>query len=124
MPSDWNIEAKPPAEEEDEDMDKGQEGKLKPRRQKANLDEDQLAGLWKDVYDIVEVVSKVSNANQQGDESGMSGDEEDQEMEDVLGTETPAQGAAGEKNEKVEEEQPMMSLDTIHRFMSTGSTFR
>ncbi|KAF2440337.1 hypothetical protein P171DRAFT_435154 [Karstenula rhodostoma CBS 690.94] len=125
VPGDWGIEAKRPVEEEDEEMNEGGEGRIKLRRQKANLDEDQLAELWKDVYDIVEEVSiNASNENQQGDESGVSGDEEDEEMEDVLGTETPAQGAAGEKEEKVKEEQPMMSLETLHRFMSTGSTFR
>ncbi|KAF9735120.1 hypothetical protein PMIN06_001465 [Paraphaeosphaeria minitans] len=124
VPSDWDIQAKPPADEEDEDMDEGGESGVKLRRQKANLDEDQLADLWKDVYDIVNEVANVSNQNQEGDDSGASGDEEDEEMEDVLGTETPAQGAAGERQEKVKKEQPMMSLDTIHRFMSTGSTFR
>jgi hypothetical protein len=122
VPGDWGIEAKRPTEEEDEVLDEGEEGKLKIRRQKANLDEDQLAELWKDVYDIVEEVSTNVDNQQEEDESGSS----DDEMEDVVGTGTgtPAQGAAGEKEEKIKEEQPMMSLETLHRFMSTGSTFR
>jgi hypothetical protein len=120
VPGDWGIEAKRPAEDEDEEADEGEEGKVKIRRQKANLDEDQLAELWKDVYDIVEEVSTNVDNQQEDDESDAS----DEEMEDVVGTETgtPAQGAAGEKQEV--EEQPMMSLDTLHRFMSTGSTYR
>ncbi|KAL1611812.1 mediator of RNA polymerase II transcription subunit 8 [Paraconiothyrium brasiliense] len=129
VPGDWGIEAKRPAEEDDEKMDEGEEGTVKLRRVKANLDEDQLAALWNDVYEIAEeAAADAANQQEQDGESGdegASGDEEDEEMEDVVGTGigTPAQDAAGEK-EKVKEEQPMMSLDTIHRFMSTGSTFR
>lgn len=127
MPGDWGIEAKPTVEEDDEEMDEGRDGLPKVRRQKAYLDEDQLAELWKDVYDIVEESAAYAQNEQEEGESGDEGEsEEDEEMEDVVGTGTgaEAQGAAGEKKQAVQEEQPMMSLETIHRFMSTGSTFR
>ncbi|KAJ4357526.1 mediator of RNA polymerase II transcription subunit 8 [Didymosphaeria variabile] len=123
VPGDWGIEAKRPAQEDDEKMDEGEEGRAKLRRVKADLDEDQLAALWKDVYDIAEEAA--DDATNQQEQGGESGDEEDEDMEDVVGTETgsPAQDAVVEQK-KAKEEQPMMSLDTIHRFTSTGSTFR
>lgn len=122
VPSDWDIQAKPAVEEEDETMEEAGESKLKLRRQKANLDEDQLAELWNDVFDVVNEVAQNSNLNDQEDESGDE-EEEDEEMEDALETETPAQGASGGMTKKMEE-QPMMSLDVLHRFMSTGKTVR
>lgn len=113
VPGDWGIEAKKLDDEDDQDMYEGAEGAASLRRKKAFLDEDQLAELWRDVYDIAEEQTTVAQNALIADDSEESGDEE---MEDVEGTGTSAHAASEEKSNV-----PMMSLSVIHKFMATGA---
>lgn len=118
VPGDWGIEAKRPTEENMDEGGTGEESETRPKRQKAYLDEDQLAELWRDVYDIVEEQAAVAqNALNEGDSEE---EDEDEEMEDVegVGGSTQAEGGVPKPQEK---EVPMMSLNMIHKFMSTGA---
>ncbi|KAF1974348.1 hypothetical protein BU23DRAFT_553410 [Bimuria novae-zelandiae CBS 107.79] len=118
VPGDWGIEAKRANEDDDEEMDGVEEGSTRLRRQKAYLDEDQLAELWRDVYDIAEDQAAV--AQNALEESGDEDEDEDEEMEDVEGTGAQTGGAASAHKSDAKD-VPMMSLNTIHKFMSTGA---
>ena len=118
VPGDWGIEAKPAAEEGGDEMGDSKESDTRLKRRKAYLDEDQLADLWRDVYDIVEEQAAVAqNALNDGESEE---EDEDEEMEDVEGVGGSTQ-AAGSVPKLQEKEVPMMSLNTIHKFMSTGA---
>lgn len=124
VPGDWGIEAKRPADEDEarDETDSEEEHHSRPRRQKAYLDEDQLAALWNDVYDLVEdqatVAQNALNEEASGDED--EDEDEDEEMDDVQGLGEPRQTSAATSKPK-EKEVPMMSLNTIHKFISTGT---
>ena len=121
VPGDWGIEAKRPAEEHEDETQTQEE--RNPRRQRAYLDEDQLAALWNDVYDLVEeqatVAQNALNEEASGDEDEDEG--EDEEMDGVEGAGGPSPTSAA-ASKPMEKEVPMMSLNTIHKFMSTGTT--
>ncbi|KAJ4286783.1 mediator of RNA polymerase II transcription subunit 8 [Kalmusia sp. IMI 367209] len=121
VPGDWDIEAKKPVEEGEDESGEG--GVAKVKRSKANLDEDQLADIWNAALGIVDTQGAIFEEKQKASNASTPAEsgEEDEEMEDVVGTGATSQPSGSAPAHPTAVAQPMMSLDTIHRFMSTGT---
>lgn len=119
VPGDWNIEPKKPIDE-DEEEDGKLEGVARVKRTRTILDEDQLTEVWNGALVAVKQAADVVDRNQNADEDE-GGDSDDEEMEDVEIGGEPAQNAGSASPPPPVAQQPMMSLDTIHRFMASGA---
>lgn len=121
VPEDWNIEpTKPSKDDEDavmsDDEDEGAAAKLK--RQKGNLNEDQISDLWANCSDVTSRVRlNVLAALQM--QSGSSESPEDMDMDGSDGDEQAIDDA--ENGAKSVAAPPMMSLAVLHKFMTTGA---
>ncbi|KAF2643020.1 hypothetical protein P280DRAFT_515459 [Massarina eburnea CBS 473.64] len=122
VPPEWEIEPwqpKDPDAEDDEDgADDGEDiAAKKVKRLVGTLNEDQIAELWAQSADIVE--EEMANVDPQpGEDDDEEEEDEDEEME---GTDEKPDAGSGKGKEKAVVAQPLMPLEVLHKFMTTGA---